>query len=278
VHVQVHHRGTGTLTGVRVRVMATPACLRPPNVPTGSWLTGDGDPPPGSPWQPVGPAVRVGDLEPGRSAVVTFDWQVPADLPTDICVLAFATAGEPPGGLWTTQGPGPAGTAVDPADLVTTDGRWGLKSLTVLRPGVGRVVRLDLRGELGRGPFGVAAEGWLAELTAGLVLPGRLGGLAREGGLAVGRLVEPWRPEVVGLVREDPSLAQRVDLGAVFSVPAGRRGPGLEYWLRGMELAAERAEPLLLLLREPPPSGRGSLLLLDVDGGVLGGHSFVVGR
>jgi len=278
VHVQVHHRGTGPLTGVRVRVMATPACLRPPNVPTGSWLTGDGDPPPGSPWQPVGPAARVGDLEPGRSAVVTFDWQVPADLPSDICLLAFATAGEPPGGLWTTQGPGPAGTAVDPADLVTTDGRWGLKSLTVLRPGVGRVVRLDLRGELGRGPFGVAAEGWLAELTAGLVLPGRLGGLAREGGLAVGRLVEPWRPEVVGLVREDPSLAQRVDLGAVFSVPAGRRGPGLEYWLRGMELAAERAEPLLLLLREPPPSGRGSLLLLDVDGGVLGGHSFVVGR
>jgi hypothetical protein len=275
VHVQVHHRGTGTLTGVRVRVMATPACLRPPNVPTGSWLTGDGDPPPGSPWQPVGPAARVGDLEPGRSAVVTFDWQVPADLPRDICLLAFATADEPPGGLWTTQGPGPA---VDPADLVMTDGRWGLKSLTVLRPGVGRVARLDLRGELGRGPFGVAAEGWLAELTAGLVLPGRLGGLAREGGLAVGRLVEPWRPEVVGLVREDPSLAQRVDLGAVFSVPAGRRGSGLEYWLQGMELAAERAEPLLLLLREPPPSGRGSLLLLDLDGGVLGGHSFVVGR
>jgi hypothetical protein len=161
---------------------------------------------------------------------------------------------------------------------VTNDARWGLKSLTVLRPGLGRVVRLDLRGELGRGPFGVAAEGWVAELTAGLVLPGRLGGLARDGGLALGRLTEPWRPEVVGLVREDPSLAQRVDLGAVFSVSAGRRGPGLEYWLRGMELAAEGTEPLLLLLREPPPSGRGSLLLLDVDGGVLGGHSFVVGR
>jgi hypothetical protein len=143
---------------------------------------------------------------------------------------------------------------------------------------VGRVVRLDLRGELGRGPFGVAAEGWVAELTAGLVMPGWLGELAREGGLEVGRLVEPWRPEVVGLVREDPSLARRVDLGVVYSVPEGRRGPGLEYWLRGMELAADRAEPLLLLLREPPPSGRGSLLLLDVDGGVLGGHSFVVGR
>ncbi len=319
VHVQVHHRGTGSLTGVRVRVVATPASLRPPDVPAGAWLTGDGDPPPGSPWHPVGPAARVGELQPGRSAVVTFDWRVPADLPRDICLLAVATAGDPPGGLWTTQpaqpavglrsptgGPGTAGRGsgapeqapdpatgspptgaatdptarpgVDPADLVTTDGRWGLKSLTVLRPGVGRVVRLDLRGELGRGPFGVAAEGWVAELTAGLVLPGWLGELAREGGLEVGRLVEPWRPEVVGLVREDPSLARRVDLGVVYPVPEGRRGPGLEYWLAGMELAADRVEPLLLLLREPPPSGRGSLLLLDADGGVLGGHSFVVGR
>ncbi|MGH2814734.1 MAG: hypothetical protein ACRDLC_06200, partial [Actinomycetota bacterium] len=97
-------------------------------------------------------------------------------------------------------------------------------------------------------------------------------------GLVAGRLGEPWRPEVVGLVREDPSLARRVDLGVVYSVPGGRRGPGLEDWLRGMELAADRADPLLLLLREPPPSGRGSVLLLDVDGGVLGGHSFVVGR
>ncbi|MET0227709.1 MAG: hypothetical protein ABW234_03215, partial [Actinomycetes bacterium] len=141
-----------------------------------------------------------------------------------------------------------------------------------------RVVGLDLRGARVRGPFGVGAVGGGAELTAGLVLPGWLGELAREGGLEVGRLVEPWRPEVVGLVREDPSLARRVDLGVVYSVPESRRGPGLEHWLAGMELAADRVEPLLLLLREPPPSGRGSLLLLDVDGGVLGGHSFVVGR
>jgi hypothetical protein len=69
-----------------------------------------------------------------------------------------------------------------------------------------------------------------------------------------------------------------VDLGTVFEVPKGRRGAGLELWLRGAELAPERAEPLLLLLREPPPSGRGSILLLDADGGVLGGHTLVVGH
>jgi hypothetical protein len=164
---------------------------------------------------------------------------------------------------------------VDPADVVTTDGRWGLKSLTVLGPAP-RVVRLDLRGGIGRGPFGVAAEGWVAELTAGLVLPGWLGDLAREQGLVAGRMAEPWRPELVGLVREDPSLAGRLDLGALIQIPEGRREPGLEYWLQGIELPPDRAEAMLLLLREPPPLGRGSLLLLDVDGGVLGGHTFVV--
>jgi hypothetical protein len=267
VHVQVHHRGPGPLSGVRVRVLAAPATLRPADVPPGPWLTGDDQPPAGTPWRPVGPAAQLGHLAPGRSAVATFDWQVPADLPRDICLLALATgrdAGE--------RGAG------DPADLVIADGRWGLKSLTVLGPGVGRVVRLELRGEAGRGPFGVAVEGWVAELTAGVVLPGRLGRLAAEAGLVAGRLGEAWRPEVVGLVREDPGLVGRVDLGTVFEVPRGRRGPGLELWLRGAELAPEEAEPLLLLLREPPPSGRGSILLLDADGGVLGGHTLVVGH
>ena len=297
VHVQVHHRGAGSLTDVHVSVLATPACLRPPDVPTGPWTTGDGDPPPGSPWRPVGPAQRVGDLAPGRSAVATFDWRVPADLPRDICLLAFATAREAAGGLWTGEGTAtPAGlrspsggpatggrgsgapeVGVDPADLVASDGRWGLKSLTVLGPAP-RVVRLDLRGGMGRGPFGVAAEGWVAALTAGVVLPGWLGELAREQGLVAGRVTEPWRPEVVGLVREDPTLAARLHLGAVFEIPGGTRQPGLEYWLEGIELPPDPPEPMLLLLREPPPFGRGSLLLLDVDGGVLGGHTLVVGH
>jgi hypothetical protein len=166
----------------------------------------------------------------------------------------------------------------DPAELVTTDGRWGLKSVTVLGSGPGRVVRLDLRGVGGGERCVLAAEGWVAELTAGLVLPGRLGGLAREGGLAAERVGEPWRPELVQLVREEPSLAERLDLGSVFAISGGHRDPGLEVWLEGMELAADRAEPFLLLLGEPPPSGRGSLLLLDAGGGVLGGHTFRVGR
>jgi hypothetical protein len=300
VHVQVHHRGEGPLADVRVRVLAVPACLRPPDLPVGPWLNAGGNPPPGSPWRSVGPPAALATLDQGRSAVATFDWTVPPDLPRDLYLLAVATAagsavGGPARGLWTAAAPLPApglrspsggpgagggdfgaagaGAWVDPADLVATDGRWGCKSVTVVGPGRGRVVRLDLLGAVGRGPLGLAAEGWVTGLTAGVVLPRGLAGLAREAGLAPQRVAGPWRPEVVGLVREDPSLAQRLDLTA-FALPPGRRDGGLDLWLQGMELAPDRADPLLLLLGDPPPSGRGSLLLLDTDGGVLGGHTF----
>jgi len=136
----------------------------------------------------------------------------------------------------------------------------------------------------------LAAEGWVAGVTAGLVLPRGLGRLAAEGGLVAGRVAEAWRPELVALVREEPGLAGRLDLATAFAPPApppgaadparpaprGGGGGGLELWLRGMELDPRRPEPVLLLLRTPPPAGRGCLLLLDADGGLLGGHTFRV--
>jgi hypothetical protein len=118
----------------------------------------------------------------------------------------------------------------------------------------------------------------VADLTAGLVLPRKLGGLAAEGGLAAGRVGEAWRPELVALVREEPGLAGRLDLATVFAPPEGPRGRGLERWLEGMDLDPHQPEPVLLLLRTPPPSGRGSLLSLEADGGLLGGHTFQVAR
>ena len=272
VHVQVQHRGDGPLRGVRVRVLAAPACLRPPDLPTGPWLAGGDDPPAGSPWRSIGPPVLVGDLAPGRSAVATFDWEVPADLPRDLCFLAVTTADSSP----LPAAPG-SSAAVDPADLVTRDPRWGCKNLTVLYPGAaGRVVRLELLGGAGRGPFALAAEEWVAGVTAGLVLPPGLGRLAAEGGLVAGRVGEAWRPELVALVREEPGLAGRLDLATAFTPPEPRAGAGLERWLQGMDLDPHHPEPVLLLLRTPPPAGRGCLLLLDADGGLLGGHTFRV--
>ncbi|HEX5880977.1 MAG TPA: hypothetical protein VF468_22070 [Actinomycetota bacterium] len=317
VHVQVHHRGDGPLRDVRVRVLAAPACLHPPAVPPGDWLW-TGGPPPGSPWRPVGPPTPLGDLAPGRSAVASLDWQVPLDLPRDICLLAVAISvgsavsgrvvdsrshltppavtlpvGAPQTGGWGSGTPSVAGDPgapvdasdptdpprpTDPADLVAADGRWGCKSVTVLEAGRGRVLRLELRGDESGGPFALAAEGWVAELTGGLVLPRGLAGLARGAGLGAGRVPEGWRAGLVQLVREEPALAERLDLGAVVPVAGGRRDPGLEVWLEGMELDPDRAEPFLVLLREPPAAGRGCLLLLDSGGGVVGGHTLQVAR
>ena len=141
----------------------------------------------------------------------------------------------------------------------------------------GRGLRPALRGGDG-GPFVLAVEEWVGGVAAGMVLPRRLGGLARVAGLVPGRAEEAWRPGLVDLVQEEPGLAERLDLGAVFPVPAGRRDPGLQVWLEGMELEADRAEPFLVLLHEPPSVGRGCLLLLDAGGGVVGGHTLQVAR
>jgi hypothetical protein len=280
VHVQVHQRGAGPCRNVRVRVLAVPACLRPPDLPEAAGVL-DADPPPGTPWRAVGPPVAVGDLEPGRAAVASFDWVVPTDLPRGVCLLAVAAAD--PGGLWTSGGPAAAAWLPSPSGGLGSGGQgfgtggngpWGLKSLTVLGPAAGpRVVRLDLWGVAGQGPFTLAAEPWLARLTAGVVLGRGLGVAAREAGMVPGRVAEAWRPELVTLVQEDPGLAERLDLGAVFPVPGGH-GDAVVAWLRGMALDPGRPEPVLLLLDEPPASGRGSLLLLEAGGGVLGGHTF----
>ena len=280
VHVQVHLRGGLPLRGVRVRVLAVPACLRPPNLPGGGWVMG-GDPPPGSPWRSVGPPGVVGELEPGRAGVASFDWDVPPDMTRGVCLLAVAAAD----GAETA----PAG---DLAGLVASDGPWGLKNLTVLGPGAEggppgrgsgppprtrtgapRTVRLELWAVAGEGPLALAAEGWVHQLTAGLVLGRRLAGPALAAGLVPGRLAEPWRPELVALVQEDLSLAERLDLAAAFPLPAGHRDAGVRVWLQGIELPPDQAEPLVLLLREPPPTGGGALLLLDAGGRVVGGHT-----
>jgi hypothetical protein len=288
VHVQVHNRGGTPLRDVRVRVLAVPACLRPPDLGGGAWVADGGDLPPGSAWRAVGTAEMIGGLEPGRAGVASFDWEVPADMTGGVCLLALAVAGG-------DQAPVLAG---DPAELVARDARWGLKSMTVLaRTGEGgppggrreppprtpqgppRALRLDLWGAAAGGPFTLAAEGWVDELAAGLVLGGRLAELARTAGLVPGRVGERWRPELVALIQEDLSLADRLDLGAAFVVPPGRSGDGSagawRVWLEGVELARDQPEPLILLLRTPPPAGGGSLLLLDARDRVVGGHTLL---
>ena len=106
-------------------------------------------------------------------------------------------------------------------------------------------------------------------------------GAFRRLGLAVRTVAGSGRadrllPDLAMDATPGPGLAGRLDLTTAFAPPEARPQDGLERWLQGMDLDPGHPEPMLLLLRTPPPSGRGCLLLLDADGGLLGGHTFRV--
>jgi hypothetical protein len=261
VWVQVHNRGAGTATGVRVRALAAPAFLGwPGRAPAGP----DRDPPPGSPWRPVGPPAALGAVEPGRARVVALDWAVPPDAVADLALLAVAAADGDPAG---------AG-APGPLDL-----RLGLHGVTVLHLARGqrepggrpRALALDVWGTTGDPPFALAAEPGAAGLVAGLLLGPRLAAAAAAAGLAPARPPDAWRPDLVAVVQDDPGLAERLDLATAFAPPPPDRP-----WLEGVDLDPERPEALLLLLHQPDRPGGGSLLLRDAGGRVVGGHTLRV--
>jgi hypothetical protein len=285
VWVQVHNRGAGTATAVRVRVLAAPAFLGwPGRVPAHP----DRDPPPGSPWRVVGPAATLDAVEPGRARLAAFDWAVPADAVADLTLLAVAAADGDPvdraGEVEPGDPPGP-GERPRPGDRAGPDGpgpldrRLGLYGVTVLHPTGGRrtpggrprALPLEVWATTGDPPFALAAEPGAAELAAGLLLGPRLAAAAVAAGLERARPPDAWRPDLVAVVQDDPGLAERLDLTAAFTPPPAD-GP----WLEGIGLHPERPEALLLLLHEPTRPGGGSLLLLDAGGRVVGGHTLRV--
>jgi hypothetical protein len=261
IWVQLHNRGATAAAGVRVRVLYAPASLGWSDPPADAV---EHDPPPSSRWRAVAPAAPLEPVEPGRARVAGFDWQVPADAAGDLCLLALATADD---------------DRFEPA--AGPQGRHlGLKSVTMLRTGNGagggeawpRALRLELWGNTGRAPFTLAAEPGAAPLLAGLVPGHRLAAAARADGLPVSRVPDPWRPHLIAALQENPTLADALDLTAVLPPPEGAGHP----WVPGIQLDPDQPEPLLLLLPRPARPGGGSLLLLDADGRVVGGHTLRV--
>jgi hypothetical protein len=254
VWVQVHNRGAATATGVRVRVLVAPAFL---GWPGRLAVDPDRDPEPGSPWRAVGPPATLEAVEPGRARVVAFDWAVPDGMVADLSLLALAAAaGDPP----------------LPAEPKPLDRHLGLLGVTVLHPATGpRVLRLEAWGTTGDPPFTLAVEPGAQELVAGLLPGPAVADPARAAGLEPARPPDAWRPGLVAVVQQDPGLAERLDLTTAFPAPSVDGT-----WVSGINLDAERPEALLLFLREPVRPGGGSLLLLDVTGRVVGGHTLRV--
>jgi hypothetical protein len=258
IWVQVHNRGATAATGVRVRVLYAPAHLGWSDPPAGAI---EREPPPGSRWRAVAPAAPLEPVEPGRARVAGFDWEVPADAASDLCLLAVATAD---------------GDPLEPGTGGPQNRHLGLRSVTVLATGdagdhgeaAPRALRLELWAA-GRGPFTLAAEPAATALIAGLVPGHRLATAARAAGLPVSRVPAPWRPHLIAALQEDPTLTDALDLTAVLPPPARGSHP----WVPGIHLDPGQPERLLLLLPAPPRPGGGSLLLLDSDGRMVGGHT-----
>ena len=98
VYVQFHNRGLESALGVTIRLYAaelgeTPTGLTVPSLPAGFFASfPDGSPAADAPWQPIADAAIVDEVAPGRSAVVFFEWAVPADLGDFAALLAAVGA------------------------------------------------------------------------------------------------------------------------------------------------------------------------------------------
>ncbi|MFI5398586.1 MAG: glycosyl hydrolase [Candidatus Binatia bacterium] len=96
LYVQVHNRGPLKATNVLVRAFFASASMGLPDLPADFWNSPKpflADPSAAN-WTPVGTAINAGDLEPGHTAVVEWDWPVPMSAARHSCMLAITTCDE----------------------------------------------------------------------------------------------------------------------------------------------------------------------------------------
>jgi photosystem II stability/assembly factor-like uncharacterized protein len=264
VYVQAHNRGIVSASNVAVKVFFADASLGLPNLPAGFWT---GFPNnvilPGNPWQAIAPHVIIPSIQPGRSQVIGFLWNVPATAADHTCLLAITTADND--SLVT-------GT-LNIATLVTSEKKCGLKNLSVVNPppGIGpRVLGLKLNlwatKEGGR-EYSIGCDRKPAKMVRGLVLSKALAKLAKASGLKSTRLALDDQAEIARLADRHPELRESHDLKTMFiSREAGS-------WLRGLKLSTKQPEEILVLLEPKPTPGRWSLYQTDTYGNVVGGFT-----
>ncbi len=123
-YVQVHNRGVAVAHNVQVRGFFAAASAGLPALPADFWTGGRpfSGTPSGPDWTPVGPAINLGDLEPGEPGLAEWDWLIPNSAPHHSCLLAVATCTEDP-----ISGTG----TLDPDLLVVSSKQVTLKNLAV---------------------------------------------------------------------------------------------------------------------------------------------------
>ena len=266
VHVQVHHRGDGPLRDVRVRVLAVPACLRHPTCPpaTGSWAAShrpghhggrSARQPPSATCTRAGPrspASTGGSPGTCRRTSASSRWRPPADPRTrgrdpvpDPQVRGDRRPGRSGGaGGWGKASPWWGG------------GGNGCSCSTCSGPPGGGRSRWRPRGG-----WGSWSRGWSCRGGWG-GWPGRRGWWRSGSGRSGGRSWWTWS----GRTRGWPSGSTWGPRSPSRRVGGRRARPVAP----GDGAVAGPARPAAVAAART--AGRGCLLLLDVDGGVLGGH------
>ena len=120
IYAQVHNRGAFPLTDVEVVVLFAPASAGLPKLPP-SFMTAKN--PTGTAWTHVGRR-QIASIAPGYSAVVHWEWTIPASAPSHSCLLLATTSKQDP------LQPQPG--LLEPNTLVRNHRKIALKNLHVI--------------------------------------------------------------------------------------------------------------------------------------------------
>ncbi|MFN8526851.1 MAG: hypothetical protein U0821_27420 [Chloroflexota bacterium] len=265
VFVQVHNRGTNPAMQVAVRCFYANASLGLPPLPSGFW---SGFPanvlPLGSPWQPVGPAVTIQRIDPGRSQIAGVEWAVPVNAADHTCLLAIITA----------ENDSIAASDVAVATLVLNQKKAALKNLHIVNPPAASgprslAVRLNLWGRTQGERALLGIDSSPTGMIVGLVLAKPAAMIATQANARRVPISVEHRAEIDRLIQQDSGLSSRLSLDTAFR-PA-RTG----VWLRGLELSPTSPLPIVALIEPRPRAGKWALLQYSAAGAVVGGFTLV---
>jgi photosystem II stability/assembly factor-like uncharacterized protein len=257
VYVQIHNRGIRAATNVAVKVFFAAGGLTFPDLPATFWTNFPNNVvDAASPWHAVAAHQVIAAVDAGRSHIAGFEWRVPANAPAQIALLAIISA----------ENDTLATTERNVATLVTTQKKCGLRNLAVVNPSPHSgppVHALPLHVDAQQSAVRIGIDRGGQQLTRAIVLPKRLEKSARAAGWKIVRMSPDDRLELERAIASDPRLKSLAKANAW--APAKRAS------MLSLDVPRGREQPVVLLLEADPGAGRGSVILEDAGGQVIGG-------
>ena len=266
VYVRVNNRGVDAATNVSVNVFYAPSTsITFPNLPPDFWLKfHDDNICDFFSWQRIATPKVIPSVAAGASKIIGFEWDVPADAPNTLSLLAMVNA---------DNDPLPSGE-LDISSLITGNKKCGLRSVTIVNPSpangpVLRAVQLDLRGTKEDALFSVVATQTTPHILRAVMLSKRLSKLAQSRKLKRARLSSVDHVELAKLFESNKSLKRELDSESVYAAPTGAL-------LEQVKLSNDQNEPMIFFMNPKATSGVASIMQVTEAGKVVGGHTFQV--